>query len=233
MKKYSSDDAKKVLKAADSWWTVLIVDPIAVRLALFFANFTPLTPNFFSGCTIALSIVSGFLFAKQHLIYGALVYEIAFIFDCIDGKVATLKGLSSDFGMWIDSMSDKVRLLAAVLGLSIGFPEMYKLAIVFVALYLWDETESALFSRMEKKAAESSGPPAEGANAPPLIRFRDWLRRRRISGPLSLVEQDTVAFLVMPLLGMPVLGMKLAIAMNLAGRAITILHFWLWRYRRN
>ena len=231
MQKYSINDIRKTLKSADSWWTVLVVDPFAIRSTLVLANRTSVSPNLVSALTILVAAVSGFLFAKRYLVYGALAYEFAFLLDCIDGKLAMLKGSSSDLGSWIDSVSDKIRLLACASGLAIGYPEGSVLALVFVGLYLWDETESLLFSKMlgSPEAGSSQG----GVRRAPLpIRIRERLKARRISGPLSLVEQDTVVFFLMPILGLPVLGIKIGIAMNLAGRLITIAHFWFWRHRR-
>jgi hypothetical protein len=231
MQKYSINDIRKTLKSADSWWTVLVVDPFAIRSTLLLANRTSVSPNLVSAFTILAAAASGFLFSRRYLVFGALAYELAFLLDCIDGKLAMLKGSSSDLGCWLDSVSDKIRLLACASGLAIGYPDASLLALVFVGLYLWDETESLLFSKM--LGSEERNSAQHGAERAPLpIRIRERLKARRISGPLSLVEQDTVVFFLMPIIGLPILGIKIGIVMNLIGRLITIAHFWFWRHRR-
>lgn len=230
--KYDLADLKRTLKPVDSWWTVCVVDPLAIRLTLWFSNRTAVSPHVLTAVAITLSIGSGYLFSRRCFALAAIVYETAFLFDCIDGKLALLKQVNTDVGRWLDSVSDKVRLIANVLGLTIAVPELSKLAIVFVGLYLWDETESTLFSQMLRRRRGGSTLSARAGGYPLLIRIRNYLKDKRISGPLSLVEQDTVAFVVMPLLGMPILGIKLGIIMNFVGRLISVCHFWFWRYRR-
>ena len=51
---------------------------------------------------------------------GALLFHFSFVLDCMDGKIARLKGTRSVFGMWLDYMLDRVRVVICALMLMTG-----------------------------------------------------------------------------------------------------------------
>jgi phosphatidylglycerophosphate synthase len=205
-----------------------VIDPIAIRLTLWIANYTKLFPSFFTVGSIILSCVSAYLFYIKLFIWGAIIYEIAFIFDCIDGKLAKLKGISSDVGIYLDTIGDKIRLLVNTFALA--FYGGWNWALIFLGLYLWAETEASVFSEIIIKKKLISNKKEEEKIK--ILRFRNKLTKKRLTAtPFSLVEQDTLAFFVGPLIHSPTWGFKLAIIVNLIKRATSILHFWRIRYR--
>ncbi len=114
---------EKTYKKRDAWWTVLLVDPLASRLVLPLANHTRITPNqislaaFLVGCGAAWFFFQGDSFS---LWMGALLFHFSFVLDCMDGKIARLKGTGSVFGMWLDYMLDRVRVVICALMLMTG-----------------------------------------------------------------------------------------------------------------
>ncbi len=118
---FTLDDVKSTYKRKDAWWTVLLVDPVASRLVLPIANYTRMTPNQVTLLSFAVGMGSAAAFTRgDHLwlAVGALLYHVSFVLDCIDGKLARLKGTGSVFGMWLDFTFDRYRvwLCAAALG---------------------------------------------------------------------------------------------------------------------
>ena len=102
---YTLEDARKTYKKRDSWWTVFLVDPIASRIMLPIANHTNFTPNQITVVAFILGLLSAACFLQgtsAFLIAGALLFHLSFILDCIDGKLARLKGSGTMFGMWLD-----------------------------------------------------------------------------------------------------------------------------------
>ncbi len=67
-----------------------------------------------------LGVVSIVLFATGHLLAGALVFEVRFVLDCVDGKLARATGRSSLFGALLDTVGDRVLLVANVAALGWG-----------------------------------------------------------------------------------------------------------------
>jgi phosphatidylglycerophosphate synthase len=120
---YTMDDVRSTYKKRDAWWTVFLVDPIASRIMLPIANHTNITPNQITVIAFLLGILSAVCFFQgtpAFLIAGALLFHLSFTFDCIDGKLARLKGNGTMFGMWLDYMLDRARVALCSLALMTG-----------------------------------------------------------------------------------------------------------------
>jgi phosphatidylglycerophosphate synthase len=124
MANFTLDDVRqRTYKARDAWWTVLLVDPLAARLVRFTANRTRVTPNQLTVGALILGLAAGGCFAVASwpwLLAGALLYHLSFTLDCMDGKIARLKGTGSVFGAWLDYIFDRVRVLACAIALMAG-----------------------------------------------------------------------------------------------------------------
>ncbi|MGW0606403.1 CDP-alcohol phosphatidyltransferase family protein [Streptomyces sp. NPDC002644] len=110
-------------KKRDAWWTVFLVDPLATRLLLVLAKFRFVTPNGVTWAALVFGLASaGFFLAGDplSLVIGAVIYHFSFVLDCVDGKLARLKGNGSLFGGWLDYVFDRVRVLCCALGLMGG-----------------------------------------------------------------------------------------------------------------
>lgn len=117
------DVRERTYKKRDAWWTVFLVDPMASRLTLWVANHTRITPNQLTMGALVLGMGAGACFAGGSygwLALGALLYHLSFVLDCMDGKVARLKGSGSTFGSWLDYIFDRLRVLVCTLALMIG-----------------------------------------------------------------------------------------------------------------
>lgn len=123
MTQFTLDDVRAACKARDTWWTVLVVDPLACRLALMTANRTRLTPNRITLVAFALGMAAAVCFARAGwpwLIAGAILYHLSFVADCVDGKIARLKDTGTVFGGWLDFTCDRIRTTVCALALTIG-----------------------------------------------------------------------------------------------------------------
>src|SRR5690606_31697464 len=121
---FTLDDVRqRTYKRRDAWWTVLLVDPLASRLVKFTANRTRITPNQLTVGALVLGLGAAACFAVASwpwLLAGALLYHLSFTLDCMDGKIARLKGTGSVFGAWLDYIFDRVRVLACAIALMGG-----------------------------------------------------------------------------------------------------------------
>jgi len=120
MRTYSLDDVYETRKRRDSWWTVYFVDPVACRVALPVANHTRMTPNGLTVFSLVLGMVSAACFATNQLIAAAVLFYLSFMIDCVDGKIARLKGTGTPFGLWLDYVGDRVRVILCAGGLAYG-----------------------------------------------------------------------------------------------------------------
>lgn len=120
MRTYSLDDVYETRKRRDSWWTVYFVDPVACRVALPVANHTRLTPNALTVLSLVLGAVSAAFLAMNQLVAGAFLFYLSFMIDCVDGKIARLKGTGTPFGLWLDYVGDRIRVVLCAGGLAYG-----------------------------------------------------------------------------------------------------------------
>lgn len=104
----------RTYKPRDSWWTVVFVDPLAVRIVWLLAPYRWATPNFVTGVSFLFGIGAALAFldaSRFGLVLGALLFYFAFVLDCVDGKVARLNGNGSEVGKWAEFVLDRIRFL--------------------------------------------------------------------------------------------------------------------------
>jgi CDP-diacylglycerol--glycerol-3-phosphate 3-phosphatidyltransferase len=79
-----------------------ILDPIGA-----FLNRTGLTPNSITLLGLAGTTVGAYLLSQGKMTLGAIVIFLFVIVDAFDGTMARLRGEPSDFGAFVDSVSDR------------------------------------------------------------------------------------------------------------------------------
>jgi phosphatidylglycerophosphate synthase len=125
----------RTYKDRDAWWTVWLVDPLASRLVWLVAPLKWVTPNLLTMGAFLLGVVTAVFFAQGDypwLIAGAVVFHLSFVLDCMDGKIARLKGTGSVFGAWLDYVFDRLRVVSCAVALMGG-----QYAKTDNLLYLW------------------------------------------------------------------------------------------------
>jgi len=113
----------RTCKSRDAWWTVLLVDPIAIRLVRLVAPYRWITPNLLSGLAFILGLGAAWCFAmadRWWLVAGAVLFHLSFVVDCMDGKIARLNGTGTMFGSWFDFIFDRVRVVICAIALTAG-----------------------------------------------------------------------------------------------------------------
>ncbi|HYP23971.1 MAG TPA: CDP-alcohol phosphatidyltransferase family protein, partial [Actinomycetota bacterium] len=103
-------------KKRDYWWTVLATDPVAVPLVGFLARRRWLTPDQVTAFALVSGLAVGVAFAtgtRLGLVVGGLLFYVAFLFDCVDGKLARALGVTSAKGEALDHLADGGRRASA------------------------------------------------------------------------------------------------------------------------
>lgn len=104
MKKTFSDTLRIVFKG--------VLEPIAGAL-----NRTGITPITVTLLGVAGNVVAALLVARGEISLGGLVMLIAWPIDALDGTMARLRGEASDWGAFVDSVSDRYSELLVLGGL--------------------------------------------------------------------------------------------------------------------
>jgi len=87
-------------------------------MAQLFAQ-TRITPNQMSWAAFGIAILSFASFVLGHNIIAGLLAQLSSIVDGIDGGLARLKGMTSEFGGFLDSLLDRYADILIVLGLTL------------------------------------------------------------------------------------------------------------------
>ena len=217
-KRYSKSDISKVLKKKDAWWTVLVIDKIAIPLTLFVANYMPfLSPNFFTIFSLIISLIAAYSFFQGHMLLGAILYEVAFLFDCIDGKLAALTKKQSLAGLWLDKIADKFRLFFNTMALTAYCCPI--IGMTFIFMYLWDEIDSVVYENISLKHGKD-----KYSNIDKEKGITGFLLKHRLALLPSAVEMDTLAFFIGPILSVK-WGFIAAVLIAILRKIIIHYHF--------
>src|SRR5680860_155079 len=102
----TSDISELGVKPRDAWWTVLVIDPIAVPLLRGLVRLPWLQPVHVTIVALTLGVAAIPAFATGHLAVGAVIFQLHFLLDCIDGKLARATGKTSTWGGFLDLAGD-------------------------------------------------------------------------------------------------------------------------------
>jgi phosphatidylglycerophosphate synthase len=171
----------------DAWWTVLVVDPIVLRVLPLVRNVRWITPTVVTVVGGVFGVVAVALFLLGHPVLAGISYELRFLLDCLDGKLARLRGTTSQFGALLDVLLDVVlTTLAFAVVADLTIPA---LTAVITGLALFEA-----WSRERRAAAMRTAPAADepAASSPP--------RRTRLAIAPSTVDVEALALFVVPVL---------------------------------
>jgi len=125
-------DYKKYIVKYDAWTTRILTDPFAIPLTEIFAR-TPATPNQITVLSLLISIVSAtffFLGGRTNLFLGAIVWQISFIFDGVDGMLARKTNQTSEFGAKLDNRLDKAKKIINLIALMYSLRHDHRVTIM-------------------------------------------------------------------------------------------------------
>jgi hypothetical protein len=220
-------------KKRDYWFTVLLTDPVAVPVTNFLAKRRWLSPNQVTIVALVLGLSVGFFFAtgeRWGLVAGAIAFYLAFVFDCVDGKLARATGVTSDKGQALDALADGGRRASASLGLGIYIwragqasagaclstsclePALEREHILLLLVYV-----VLAYYFLEIAGAEKSEP-AEGVRAG----WRAALAKRRLLPNPGMPDVQAIVFIFGPLTGLVVPALWVGIAMVSVAILLTV-----------
>lgn len=182
-------------KKRDYWWTVLFVDPLALPLASYLARKRWVTADqvtwlsFFIGVPMGVAYATG---ERWGLLAGGLLWYLAFLTDCIDGKLARAMGTSSPKGKVLDEIADGGRRLSGSLGLAIYLYRVEDGAAFFLAV---------AYGLLAFYFGQISG----GTRPDPVTKagsgWSRWLARKRLLPTPGAPDIAALVFLIGPVTG--------------------------------
>jgi hypothetical protein len=115
---------KAAIKKIDGWWASIFSGPVANYLLRYIADINWITPNHVTLFALFLGVLASvcFLIASPlFMILGALLVQLSFIVDCMDGQLARYRQQFSLLGAWLDRIADRVKDFLYFFSLALGF----------------------------------------------------------------------------------------------------------------
>lgn len=185
---------------------VLFNSYIANRIIFLLANFTKVTPNQVTLLGFCSVIIAAFMFLTNHLIFGAIFFNLRWILDLVDGGLAELKGKTSKFGAFLDPYTGIIGFSLCIFSMSFTQFNLTEnttwfwvaiLILFFDMLHSWESP--MVFTILGKTARKKQ---EEGALSEKLKKSRIYrfLMRNRLREPLCRSDLRMFLFVVSPIL---------------------------------
>jgi CDP-diacylglycerol---glycerol-3-phosphate 3-phosphatidyltransferase len=162
-----------------------VFDPIGA-----FLNKLGISPNTMTMLGLLGNIVGAFFLARGEIFLGGLFIVICTPFDALDGTMARLKGQASEFGAFVDSVTDRYSELFVLGGLLFYFT-LQKDAVTTIGIYA-AAAGSVLVSYVKARADSLKF----DANVGILTRVERYL----VIAPLLLLNQPQLAIWIVAIL---------------------------------
>ena len=104
------------------FWTKQVCRRLAAVIVIIISP-TPITPNMVTVFSFFLNLIANYQLLSGELRFAALLFFISFIMDCVDGQLACLKDVVSNFGKFFDPVLDGLKDLITFLVIIAYFSE--------------------------------------------------------------------------------------------------------------
>ena len=183
-----------------NWWTEWVCRPPAAVLVWVLKG-TPITPNqvTFLATLVALGSAALFILLPGWwgAIVAALVFELSFVLDCVDGQLARLKKTASKIGHHLDFLMDEIKAFFVLGAVTVRLwrfeadparRDLYLLAGLGAMACLGTGLCLTTFMRREEYGAKpptEEGQPAEMRRGP--LFLVEWAARQVVHYPQYLL----------------------------------------------
>lgn len=119
---------KDAIKKKDGWWARIFCGPVANIFLIFIAEKNFITPNYVTTFSLFLCIIAcGFICTgvQPYLMIAAVLVQLVFIVDCLDGQLARYRNQCSNFGAWYDRVTDRVKDFLIYFSIAWGHYSVY------------------------------------------------------------------------------------------------------------
>jgi phosphatidylglycerophosphate synthase len=113
---------RETFKPREEWWSRVFATPLAHGILHVVADVKVLTPNRLTTLSFSLTLLTSLLIVSgmsSALLSAAILLQIAYVFDCMDGQLARYREVSSEWGSFLDKWSDYVKFATVVLALMV------------------------------------------------------------------------------------------------------------------
>jgi phosphatidylglycerophosphate synthase len=231
-KLYTLEQVENILQLK-TWWALWGVLPLANRMVLLVVNHTKISPNIISITAFFLRIISGISFLKGDWsfdIVGAFFFYFAYVLDCIDGPVARLTNKSSEFGRYLDHVSDLIGDLFILSCLALGQGQLFSIMIISMCvMHIFESYISYLTGFIIKdRQFDTKNTTHKFSGILQLYQnYRLFFLNKNIKSFVSFPDYEFLVFILFPVIGIPLKGILFGFFILICVILYTILStFW-------
>jgi phosphatidylglycerophosphate synthase len=203
-----------------SIYPVFVTDQLARPLVMLFSK-TKVSPNQLTMVSFMLSLCATYLFSQGDLAYGAIVFHLGFLFDCVDGKYARWKGKTSELGGWLDVIADRIGMSSNIIALAYNEMKIRESSVwIWFAVFMVLELVSTISGKVitlheyhKEKVEKNQERENMGHNKlfSLLYKSRSVLLKHRLAmPPVGSVEMIMLVLFLGPLMNSVLLMVKIA-----------------------
>lgn len=203
-----------------SWWAIVFNLYLAKYITYFLVNKTKITPNQITTVSFLLAIFAGIAFSFHYFIEGAILYQISYILDIVDGSIARSKNLSSKLGAFYDVFTDWLKAPILFIILFQELNQFNFLIILYFLLFLWclvNKYNDFLFFQGAKSITENITDNQD--NLTGIFRYMQGMKKKNIQPFPSSVEMEGLLLFFYPItqlnifvyIGLLILGFNISI----------------------
>jgi phosphatidylglycerophosphate synthase len=119
--KYNYSDIEKSFHSKEPWINIFIFRFLTLPLTYFLVNYTNITPNVITLSSAIFGIFAAYFYATNLILYGVISYLLSYLMDAIDGKIARIKNIKTNYGSWLDIFVDRFNFVIITISLSCSF----------------------------------------------------------------------------------------------------------------
>ncbi|MCF6245782.1 MAG: CDP-alcohol phosphatidyltransferase family protein [Desulfobacula sp.] len=211
LKHYTLEQVEDTLQLK-TWWAIWGVLPLANRIVLIIVNHTKISPNIISIAAFFLRIISGISFLTGNWFFniaGAVLFYFAYVLDCTDGPVARLTNKSSEFGRYLDHLSDLLGDLFILCCLAFGQGQLFSIMVISMCMmHIFEAYISYLtgFIVKDKKFYTNSTENKFSGILGFYQNYRNFFLKNNIKSFVSFPDYEFFVFIVFPVIGIPSKG---------------------------
>ena len=207
---------------------------IGDRIIWLLANFTKITPNQVTMLGFGSILISAFMFFTNHLILGAIFFNLRWILDLVDGGLAEIKGKTSKFGAFLDPYTGIVGVGMCILALSYkqfdltGNSAWFLVAFLILflrSLHCWESPMVCTILRTS--AFEKQGKDISHGRF--TSRVYKFFAKHRLREPFSPPDLDFLMFVAFPVISV-FTGFLLEMWIFTLGIMLLKVVFWFYFY---
>jgi phosphatidylglycerophosphate synthase len=164
-----------------------------------------------SGLAVGVAFATG---TRAGLVAGGVLFYLAFLFDCVDGKLARALGVTSEKGEALDHLADGGRRASASLGLALW---AWRSDAADPSVVLWVVVYAVLAYYFIEISGADKGEGRGGVAG----KLSGALARRRLLPNPGMPDVQAVVFILGPITGFVVPTLGVGIAMVSAAILLT------------